>query len=319
MIPDFFPRDSFYCVLDEHPDVLVEPHQLDAWASMNGAGSLIVNPRCAFGWQGPLPPYIARAAGDRERLFAFPWMIWVDDADRGAVWPYALGPDWAAMLEHFVPGQEYRGGLPAQMERTLRIADILVSPDASAWRRHGWAGAVQAWAPVMERGYMPLEGVFPPFQAAALRRYYRYHTRIGTFQLGDDQSDRRYIAYDEPVTRFFHRQLTWMVGDMVRTVVVPTYNYLAFYQGGSVLEPHVDREECQYTLSVCIDATPDPVTNGAWPLNLMTVDGPVSVTQRISDGLLFRGRELSHWRDRLADGYTSSSLLFHFVDAPTSG
>jgi len=38
-------------------------------------------------------------------------------------------------------------------------------------------------------------------------------------------------------------------------------------------------------------------------------------TQGIGDALLFRGRYLSHWRDQLPEGYTSSSILFHFVDA----
>jgi len=31
--------------------------------------------------------------------------------------------------------------------------------------------------------------------------------------------------------------------------------------------------------------------------------------------LLFRGRYLTHWRDRLPEGYTSSSILFHFIEA----
>ena len=315
MIPEFFPRESYYCVLDEQPDALVDSQMLAPYASLNGDGQLIVNPRSWMGWRGPPPRGFADGAHVGDGLFVFPWMIWVDDAERAALWPYWLGPDYARMLEGLVPGEPYGGGLPAEVETTLRVADILVTPDATAWRRHVWAAAVESWAPAMAHGYMPMQGLFPPFQIAALRRYYRYHTRIGTFTLGDEQTSRRYVAYDEPVTQFFHRQLTRIVSDMVRRVVVPSYSYLAFYQGGAVLEPHTDREACEYTLSVCIDATPDPQTYGAWPLNLMTADGPVAVTQGIGDGLLFRGRELTHWRDRLPDGYTASSILFHFVDA----
>jgi hypothetical protein len=49
-------------------------------------------------------------------------------------------------------------------------------------------------------GYLQLSGLLPPFQIGALRRYYRYHTRVGTFVLGDEQSPGRYVAYDEPTT-----------------------------------------------------------------------------------------------------------------------
>jgi hypothetical protein len=53
-----------------------------------------------------------------------------------------------------------------------------------------------------------------------------------------------------------------------RQVVVPFYSYLALYQGGAVLEPQTDREACEFTISLCIDATPDPQRHGAWPCTL---------------------------------------------------
>jgi hypothetical protein len=46
-----------------------------------------------------------------------------------------------------------------------------------------------------------------------------------------------------------------MISDVARRVVVPSHNYLAFYQEGATLDPHTDREACEYTLSLCIDAT----------------------------------------------------------------
>lgn len=58
------------------------------------------------------------------------------------------------------------------------------------------------------------------------------------------------------------------VSDLIRRVVVPSYSYLALYRGGATLDPHTDRDACEYTISLCIDATPDPQTHGAWPLNL---------------------------------------------------
>jgi hypothetical protein len=195
------------------------------------------------------------------------------------------------------------------------VADILTAPDAAARRRKSWADMVAAGAPQLDEGYLPLSGLIPPYQLGALRRYYRYHTRAGTFPLGDEQTPGRYVCYDEPMTRFVHQQLARTISDVARRVLVPSYSYLSLYQGGATLDPHTDREACEYTLSLCTDATPDPLTHGAWPLNVMTAAGPQAFTQDIGDALLFRGRYLTHWRDRLPEGYTSSSILFHFIEA----
>jgi hypothetical protein len=316
MIPDLFPREKYYCVIDEQPDFLVPPSTLDEYAGFgNGASAdLIVNRRCWLGWHGPLPPALAAAAGWHENLFDCPWTIWVDDPDRGALWPYWLASRYAHLLQDLAIGEPCGDGLDPEVVERLRVAEILTTPDAADRRRRAWADVANSCAALFQRGYVPLSGLLPPFHIGALRRYYRYHTRMGTFALGDAQTPGRYVAYDEPTTRFMHQQLTRTISDIVRRVVVPSYSYLALYQGGATLDPHVDREACEYTLSLCIDATPDPQTYGAWPIHLMTADGQVSFTLGIGDALLFRGRELTHWRDQLPAGYTASWILFHFVD-----
>jgi hypothetical protein len=315
MIPEFFPRERYYCVLDEQPDFLVPIGTLEGHDGRHDGSPLIVNPRCWLGWNGSLPPALAAAATWHQRLFDFEWTVWVDDPDRGTLWPYWLGPGYAALLEDWVPGQLRNDGLPRDMIEQLLTADILTTPSAAERRRQAWTSTVGHAAAQFERGYVQLSGLLPPFHIGALRRYYRYHTRTGTFVLGDDQTPGRYVAYDEPTTRYVQQQLTRTVSDLVRRVVVPSYGYLALYQGGAILDPHTDREACEYTISLCIDATPDPQTHGSWPLHLTTADGEVSLTQDIGDALLFRGRYLTHWRDQLPAGYTSSSILFHFVDA----
>lgn len=311
--PDFFPRDRYYCLLDEQPHFLV-PQRL-AGNGEGGQTPLVVNPRCWFGWYGDLPSYLASRADCTDNFFDIPWMVWVDDAVCGALWPFWLGPDYAHMLHTLTPGQRYEGGLPPEAVRVLRIAHILVEPDNEARRRQAWLAARESHAQQFARGYLPLSGLLHPFHLGALRRYYRYHVRMGTFVLGDAQTPRRYAAHEEPVARYFHRQLTTVVSDIARSVLLPSYNYLALYQGGAALDPHTDREACEYTVSVALDATPEPDSQTPWPLQLMTSDGPLSVWQNLGDGLLFRGRHLLHWRDRLADGHTSSSMLLHFIDA----
>jgi len=62
------------------------------------------------------------------------------------------------------------------------------------------------------------------------------------------------------MTRFVHQQLARTISDVARRVLVPSYSYLSLYQGGATLDPHTDREACEYTLSLCTDPAPDPLT-----------------------------------------------------------
>jgi hypothetical protein len=94
---------------------------------------------------------------------------------------------------------------------------------------------------------------------------------------------------------------------------------MAAYQSGARLEKHIDREQCEFSITLCIDYSPEPTAATPWPLRLETPRGTVTVSQALGDGLLYRGRELPHYRATLADGNTSTSVFFHYVAESFSG
>jgi hypothetical protein len=51
-----------------------------------------------------------------------------------------------------------------------------------------------------------------------------------------------------------------------------------------------------------------------WPIQLDIPDGALRIWQYLGDSLLYRGRFLPHYRDELPEGFTSTSLLLHYVD-----
>ena len=314
MTPDTFPRDRYYCYLDDQPEFLVPRHLLDDLVPPY-AGGLVVNPYAWFAWLGPLPAHLGQRAVSTENFYDTAEIVWVDDPVCRSVWPYWLGDTTLDVLGRLAPGQPVGDDLPQRVLVQLLAAQIVVPTDWVPRRRHAWLAVLEQHRSAFGGGYMAFSGLLPPFQIAALRRYYRYHTRVGTFRFGDEQTPGRYVAYDEGVTRYFQHQLEATVSDIVQRVVVPSYSYLSFYEGGATLEPHWDRDACEYTVSMTVDATPEPDGPVPWPLFLMSETGPVAAWQRIGDSLLFRGRVMSHWRDRLMDGYTSASVLWHFVDA----
>ena len=92
--------------------------------------------------------------------------------------------------------------------------------------------------------------------------------------------------------------------------LLPTYSYLRIYETGAVLVRHQDREACEISASLTLgyDA-PEP-----WPIWLETHEQPRSITLHRGDMLVYKGRELAHWRERFHGKYWIQAF-FHYVDA----
>lgn len=316
MTPFGFPTEAYHCLLDEQPYYLVPPRLY----GLDAQGPMLVNPGAWFSWEGPPPAAIADSLRAGAALLSGGYQVWVSDHGTGAAWPYWAGENFIGHIWDLVPGEPLPHPLPPHVEWVLTRAGILVTPDQGRRQRQQWHAAARQFARgFVERGYAALSGLIPALHLGALRRYYRYHTRVGSFQLGDDQVSRRYVAHNEGVASFVHAQLADALSDVAQTMLRPSYSYLAAYESGSVLAAHTDREQCEYTVTFCVDATPEPRAQSPWPIKLETHDGTLSVWQFLGDGLLFRGRYLPHYRDLLPPGHTSTSLLLHYVDESFDG
>jgi hypothetical protein len=202
----------------------------------------------------------------------------------------------------------------------LAAADILLPEGAAAHRRHERETMIRKAARLFrEKGYAPIGDLIHPFHIAALRRYYRCLIRSGVIRLGDGQSPRRYVAYNEPVVRFFHQQIAAELSAVAGEPLKPSYVYLASYLSGADLKKHTDREQCEFSVTLCLDFAPEPVLATPWPIRLDTPAGTVTIYQALGDGLAYRGTRLPHHRDVLDEGQTSTSIFFHYVGADFAG
>jgi hypothetical protein len=157
--------------------------------------------------------------------------------------------------------------------------------------------------------------MLPPLAVAALRRHYRALEREGFFSLGDRLVDKRIVAHNEPVARLFHAQLAPLVERITGEAVEPSYVFFSSYLPGAVLPRHVDRRQCEYSLSFQVDYSPAPEERSPWPLFLENAGSPepLAIHLGLGDGLLYTGRKQPHHRPELPEGHRSTSLFFHFV------
>ncbi len=313
-----FPPNRFHCLLDDLPLQLVPRPALDGLDHTSNEGPWCFNPACTLLTAAELPDLLS---GHEDLLSKFALqgtIAWVRN-DAGSVWPFWLGPRLEQQLQELKSSGQPILNLTSDMRLSLR-AGILTSARDRTHGRSEWQKQIEmAGALFRKKGYAPLHGLIHPFHIASLRRYYRYLIRSGQIRLGDGQSPLRYVAYNEPVARFFHRQLTGALSAVAGERLKPSYVYLASYLGGAELKKHTDREQCEFSITLCLDFSPEPVLETSWPIRLDTPSGQVTVYQALGDGLAYRGTRLPHYRDPLPLHQTSTSIFFHYVPESFTG
>lgn len=297
----------FRCQLEVQPDHLVPAHLLQpAQVGRN----LSLNPRTH--WTREELPKDTSVPGQFSQDGN---IVRIEDAATHRVDPFWMDDSTWQLLERVRAG----GANPEEcftraLLTALGGAGVLVEAGHQEQRLQDWDTARARYSFHFEqRGFVPLHGLLHPFHISALRRYYRHQIRSGALRFGDPQSERRFVSHNDSVARYFHRQLTPVVSAIVGEAVKPSYVYVASYQEGADLEKHTDREQCEFSITYCLDFSPEPVSDTGWPLVLHFPEGTTSIYQRLGDGLLYRGRQIPHSRFPLGRGKTSTSMFFHYV------
>ena len=85
----------------------------------------------------------------------------------------------------------------------------------------------------------------------------------------------------------------------------PTYSWLQVYTYSDLMEPHCDRPECEYSMSILIDKD--------WDWKFVAGDEKISLDA--GDVVFYEGTKLKHGRDGRFLGDRQVSLFLHYVDA----
>ncbi len=317
--------DRFYCLLDELPLHLIPQRAFKSLRLQEDWNQpLYLNPQCIVCPGGQLPDELA-SRPEVSAGFALQGTIaWVRSRATGNLLPFWLGPQLESVVRSLRPNEPAPASMPEGARSLLAAADILQpesqSEDRTSQRLRRREEMIQNASPrFREKGYAPLGDLIHPFHIAALRRYYRYLIRTGAIRLGDGQSPRRYVAYNEPAARFFHHDIASTLSAVAGESLKPSYVYMASYLSGALLKKHTDREQCEFSVTLCLDFSPEPALETPWPIRLDTPASSVTVYQALGDGLAYRGTRLPHYRSALREGQTSTSIFFHYVGKDFAG
>jgi hypothetical protein len=312
------PPDRFYCLLDDLPLHLIPAR---SWAMLGKQTDrdLFLNRECFLSYADQLPDGVLAAKEVSSGFGLQGTIAWVRDFFSEDWLPFWLGPELEEAVRNLKLAEPVPKSLSHDVRELLLGARIIVSDDDVERRRKRNDQLTKASAMFQTRGYAPISDLIHPFHIAALRRYYRHRIRTGSIRLGDGQSPLRYVAYNDPVAEFFHQHIAKTVAAVAGEPVKPSYVYLASYLSGAELKKHTDRPQCEFSVTLCLDFSPEPALETPWPIELDTPGGSVKVYQALGDGLAYRGTRLPHYRGILGEGKTSTSIFFHYVPEEFTG
>ena len=247
----------------------------------------------------------------RLRCFAPGPACWLGEPDElvAAFWVTA---DAATHLAGLRAGTPSPRPLPASLAWALARVGALVPADRAPvaplarFARHRAAYEAD--------GYVVARDLLGAGELAALRRYYAALLAAGLVPFGDHQNAARFSIYNDPVGRFVHTRLAGAMSAVAGQPVVPSFSYFFSYLEGAALEPHKDRPQAEFSISLQIDHAPEPAAETGWPLCFTLDDGRNATADlRIGDAVLYHGRALTHHRAPLPSGQRSSILVLEYV------
>lgn len=308
-------RPLFACWLDEADTCTTDDRTTDRQTAGGLGGTAVLDPAAVLQAGVTVPLQLVRRARFRDRFVPDHPILWTEDPGTGALVPFwvRFADFWA--LRGLTPGQALPAGFPERLRPALAATGALDSPELRARRAAQSGAALTAAAEAFaDTDVCRIGAMAHPAHRRALLGYYERLIASGSWPLGDAQVTGRYGWHNESVSRFFHHQFSTMVSRLVGQPVRPSYCYVSAYRGGAVLDRHVDREQCEYTVSLLLGES-GPGIAGGWPLHLDTSQGRVSVIHLPGEAVLFRGTKVPHHRPPLPDGSAHTSLLFHYVPA----
>ena len=225
----------------------------------------------------------------------------------------------------------------------LVSANILVTESLFEHEKAKWEQNVNhAQKQFAKHRFIAIDKLLPSSQMVAMKEFYSEYISQGFMEFGDEFVKRRYRQYNEPLAMQFHKNFTRIMSKIVCSEIVPTYCYAASYREGAELQPHTDRKQCEFSISLQVDYQPNQEDQSSpWNLNLAFPDKRFDMESAFSwdefhsdsslskntkaiklkngEGLFYKGRELIHYRYSLPKNHNSTSLFFHYVSKDFKG
>jgi alkylated DNA repair dioxygenase AlkB len=171
------------------------------------------------------------------------------------------------------------------------------------------ASAAAAPACFSEKGYLVLKNLVSGPALAFLREYAMKSVQFAEQRREDPLSPGTPNWFADSITESLLEALLPYLEIETGIKLHPTYAVLRVYKHGDILRHHKDRPSCEISVSLSIGNKPDE----AWPIWVERDGVAQGIALEPGDGLVYKGVEMTHWRDRFP-GESAAQILLHYED-----
>jgi hypothetical protein len=157
---------------------------------------------------------------------------------------------------------------------------------------------------VLVKGFLDLQAV------DTVSRYMEYALKSKLMERTEDGVATSYSRYADPLTETILYNSKEHVEKITERKLHPTYSYSRVYMKSDALKPHVDRESCEISVTVHVATIGKP-----WHIWMKPKgSAPISFALEPGDAVVYKGREVVHWREKAVDTDLNAQFMLHYVD-----
>lgn len=124
--------------------------------------------------------------------------------------------------------------------------------------------------------------------------------------IGDDLVKDCYCLYGDALFDTVMFKLLDNVEKFHKKKLFPTYSYARFYQNGHIMDKHLDRDECEVSVTMNLGGD-------MWPIFIIGLDKKErKIELSPGDALIYQGSKCEHWREKFAGNFCGQVFL-HYV------
>ena len=153
-----------------------------------------------------------------------------------------------------------------------------------------------------------------------------YETLLGRYEPPHGQMPDTYSCYADIVMETLMLKCQSLMEKTTGLKLQPAYAYGRIYKKGDVLKRHKDRVSCEISTtmhlggdewSIYLDPTNTETYDPNLPYKIIGNKG-VGIDLKPGDMLVYRGRDLEHWRSKFK-GKDCAQVFLHYNDEKTPG
>lgn len=159
-------------------------------------------------------------------------------------------------------------------------------------------------------GCVLVRGFLDPQAVQTISRYMEYSHKQNLMPYGGDKIATSFERYADPLMETILYNSKEHIEEITGKNVYPTYSYSRIYIKGDELKPHVDRGSCEISVTVHVACVGKP-----WHI-WMKASGkePMSFALEPGDAVVYKGCEVTHWREAAVDTELNAQFMLHYVD-----